>query len=82
MKRKIFSPILILLSVYFYTFLLNSATIDIKVNEILSPISIKVASIVFYSVNIGQFNFPLILAWLIAASLFCTFYFGFINICC
>ena len=78
MKIKTLSPIL--LSVYFYTFLLSSASVDEKVNDILSPISNKVASIVFYSVNLGQFSFPLILAWLIIASLFCTIYFGFINI--
>ena len=79
MKRKLLSPIL-LLATYFHTYFLNSATVDEKVNEILSPISNTVASIVFYSVNLGEFSFPLILAWLIVASLFCTLYFGFINI--
>ena len=45
----------------------------------MSPISNQVANIVFYSISFGDFSFPLILAWLIAASLFCTFYFKFVN---
>ena len=46
----------------------------------LAPISNFVAGIVFYSVEFGDFSFPLIVVWLIVAALYCTFYFGFINI--
>ena len=49
-------------------------------NEYLSPISNLVAGTVFYSVNLGDFSFPLIVVWLIVAALYCTFYFRFINI--
>ena len=80
MKKNFLFSISILLCTFFQTCFLYSASIDKKVNEILSPVSDLVAGTVFYSLNIGEFSFPLILAWLIIASLFCTFYFGFINI--
>ncbi len=80
MKKKFLFSFAILLCGFFQTCFLYSASIDEKVNEILSPVSGFVAGTVFYSLNIGEFSFPLILAWLIIASLFCTFYFGFINI--
>tara|TARA_B100001248_G_C27390112_1_gene461898 strand:+ start:910 stop:2403 length:1494 start_codon:yes stop_codon:yes gene_type:complete len=78
MKTKnLFIPFLILA---FHPFVLKGASIDERVNEVLSPISNTVAGLVFYSLNIGDFSFPIVLGWLIIASLFCTFYFGFINI--
>jgi AGCS family alanine or glycine:cation symporter len=70
----------ILLSFYLQSFYSHSSTIDESVNEVLSPISNLVAGIVFYSVNLGDFSFPLIVVWLIVAALYCTFYFRFINI--
>ncbi|MEC8099754.1 MAG: alanine/glycine:cation symporter family protein [Pseudomonadota bacterium] len=80
MKNKFILSIFLVLTLYFKNSLLLSSTIDGKVNEVLSPISNVVAGIVFYSINFGDFSFPIILAWLIIASLFCTIYFGFINI--
>ena len=80
MKKKNIPITILLFGAYFQTFLLFSVNVDEKVNSILSPISNQVANIVFYSISFGDFSFPLILAWLIAASLFCTFYFKFINI--
>ena len=80
MKKKFLLSLSTLLITFFQTSSMYSASIDEKVNEILSPVSNLVAGTVFYSLNIGEFSFPLILAWLIIASLFCTFYFGFINI--
>ena len=70
----------ILLSFYLQSFCSHSSTIDESVNEVLSPISNLVAGTVFYSVNLGDFSFPLIVVWLIVAALYCTFYFRFINI--
>ena len=70
----------ILLSFYLQSFFSHSSTIDESVNEYLSPISNLVAGTVFYSVNLGDFSFPLIVVWLIVAALYCTFYFRFINI--
>ena len=80
MKKKNIPITILFFGAYFQTFFLFSVNVDEKVNSILSPISNQVANIVFYSISFGDFSFPLILAWLIAASLFCTFYFKFINI--
>ena len=78
-KKKI-SLTFILLSFYLQSFYSHSSTIDESVNEFLSPVSNLVAGTVFYSVNLGDFSFPLIVVWLIVAALYCTFYFRFINI--
>ena len=77
--KKIFLSI-ILLSFYLQSLFSHSSTIDESVNEFLSPISDFVAGTVFYSINLGDFSFPLIVVWLIVAALYCTFYFRFINI--
>ena len=74
-------PILIILN------LLNipnsfADSIDTKINALLSPISDNVASLVFYAPDVSGVNIPIILLWLIIASLFCTLYFGFINFRC
>jgi AGCS family alanine or glycine:cation symporter len=50
-----------------------------KLNQTLSPMTDKLESFVFYSINIGEHSVPLILLWLVCASLFCTFYFRFLN---
>ncbi len=80
MMKKILSPTLVLFLFYFQSFFSHSANIDENINQFLSPVSNFVASIVFYSVNLGDYSFPLIVFWLIVAALYCTFYFGFINI--
>ncbi len=55
--------------------------IDAKIEELFAPISEKLADIVFYSVSLGDgLDVKLILVWLVIASLFLTFYYGFINI--
>jgi len=64
--------------------------IDDKINEYVSPISKAISDIVFYSYKAYEtspegiekikFEIPLIVLWLIIASLFCTFYFGFVNV--
>ena len=71
---------MIILSTFFPSCLLHSATIDQSVNEYLAPVSNFVASIVFYSVEFGDYSFPFIVVWLIIAAIYCTFYFGFINV--
>ena len=80
MIKKTPSLILIFLSIYFQPFLSHGSSIDESVNQYLAPISNFVAGIVFYSANLGDFSFPLIVLWLIVAAVYCTFYFGFINI--
>ena len=55
--------------------------LDEKINEILNPVSAIVVSIVFFSVEIFEgIKVPLIVVWLIVAAVFCTIYFGFVNI--
>ncbi|NCO03136.1 MAG: alanine:cation symporter family protein [Alphaproteobacteria bacterium] len=57
---------------------------DDQINEFFAPISKAVSDVIFYKVPIqvsGEtFDLALILIWLAAASIFLTFYFGFINI--
>ena len=60
----------------FSNFFSHSASIDENINQILSPISNFVAGVVFYSLNLGDFSFPLIVFWLIVAALYCTFILG------
>lgn len=54
--------------------------IDQTINAMLEPVTNAISAFVFYSVDIvGGQSLPLILVWLVLASLFCTLYFGFIN---
>ncbi len=47
---------------------------------LLTPISDFVVGKVFYSISIAGADVKLIVLWLIAGSIFCTFYFNFINL--
>lgn len=54
--------------------------IDAVIDSYFKPVSDFLASIVFYSVDIGVgVEVKLILLWLVAAAIFFTFYLGFIN---
>ena len=79
--RKFLSSLLIVITTISLTFSSNALQIDEKINEILNPISVIVVSIVFFSVEIFEgIKVPLIVVWLIVAAVFCTVYFGFVNI--
>ncbi|MCB9989024.1 MAG: alanine:cation symporter family protein [Rhodospirillales bacterium] len=54
--------------------------IDQAIEDRLGPASEAIASFVFYSVPVMGQEVKLILAWLVIAALFFTFYLGFINI--
>lgn len=62
----------------------NEAPIDQCIDKAFEPIATAVGDIVFYAHDFEIFgaavSIPLILIWLVAISLFLTFYFGFINI--
>jgi AGCS family alanine or glycine:cation symporter len=58
----------------------NSSGIDARINDVMEPLADAVSSFIFFSVRIGGAELPLIVAWLIIAATFFTFYFGFINI--
>lgn len=56
-----------------------AVTIDMMVNDAISPISNAVSSTIFYSVPIAGVDFPLIVGWLVVAAVIFTVYFGFIQ---
>ena len=49
---------------------------DSLINAWLSPISNKIAGTVFYSFSVAGADIKIIVLWLIAGSIFCTFYFS------
>ncbi|TVO67893.1 alanine/glycine:cation symporter family protein [Denitromonas ohlonensis] len=53
--------------------------IDAAINAAVAPVSNFIVSIIFYSVQIGDVSFPLIVGWLITAAAVCSIYFGFIQ---
>lgn len=55
-------------------------SLDDAINAFMEPIVDVVLSIVFVSVPIGEVGLPLVVVWLVAAAVFFTFYFKFINI--
>ncbi len=62
---------------------IDTSGFDQAVNKAFVPVSDAISSIIFYSIDLsvaGQStSLPLILVWLIAASVFYTLYLGFIN---
>jgi AGCS family alanine or glycine:cation symporter len=54
--------------------------IDAVINSFVAPFSEALSSFIFYSVNIGGTDMPLIVLWLISAAAFFTVYFRFLNI--
>jgi len=68
---------------FFLPSIVNAAApskgIDHAIESFVLPITDGIAKAVFSAVSIGGVEVPLILGWLIAIALFCTFYFNFIN---
>ena len=58
----------------------SDGKLDAAISDAIAPIVGVVTSVVFYSISIGDASVPLIVLWLIAAAVFFTVYFGFINI--
>ncbi|WP_404320872.1 alanine/glycine:cation symporter family protein [Arthrobacter luteolus] len=54
-------------------------TIDGTVNELMEPVATAFNDIVFFPLTIGDFSFPIVVAWLIMAGIVITCYFGFIQ---
>lgn len=77
MKQLAASIVLLLFS---FNTQAENLSIDQKVDQMLQPIADVFTSIVFYTVNIGGVDAPLIVMWLILAAVVFTSYFGFINI--
>ncbi|MCC3298154.1 alanine/glycine:cation symporter family protein [Arthrobacter caoxuetaonis] len=53
--------------------------IDTSVNGFMEPIATAFNDIVFFPLTIGDFSFPIVVAWLIIAGVVITCYFGFIQ---
>ncbi|MFT7207833.1 MAG: AGCS family alanine or glycine:cation symporter, partial [Pseudohongiellaceae bacterium] len=58
----------------------NAAGIDATINAAMTPITEAVAGFIFFEVTIFGNQLPLIILWLIAAAIFFTFYFNFLNL--
>ncbi|GAA1907818.1 alanine/glycine:cation symporter family protein [Arthrobacter gandavensis] len=54
-------------------------TIDGTVNELMEPVATAFNDIVFFPLTIGDFSFPIVVAWLIIAGIVITCYLGFIQ---
>jgi alanine or glycine:cation symporter, AGCS family len=55
------------------------AAIDDAINSAFAPITEVFSSIVFFPITVGEISFPAVVAWLIAAGVVFTVYFGFIQ---
>jgi AGCS family alanine or glycine:cation symporter len=53
--------------------------VDETINEIFTPISDAISSVVFFSITVGGVELPLIVVWLIAAAVVFTVYFRVIQ---
>lgn len=56
------------------------AGVDEMINEAFAPVASSVSSVVFFKVHVFGADLPLVVAWLVAAAVFFSFYLGFINI--
>lgn len=54
--------------------------LDQKIDNAVKPFADAVAGFVFYSIQVAGVDIPLVLVWLIAAAIFFTFYFRFVNV--
>ncbi len=55
------------------------AAVEDTIDAIFKPIAEVFAAIVFVPITIGDVSFPVVVAWLIAAAVIFTIYFGFIQ---
>jgi AGCS family alanine or glycine:cation symporter len=53
--------------------------VDESINEVFTPVSDAIQSVIFYSVSVGGAELPLIVLWLIVAAVLFTIYFGVIQ---
>lgn len=54
--------------------------IDAAIDQAFRPVSEWVSSVIFYSVEVGGASVQLVVVWLMAAAVFFTLYFRFINL--
>jgi AGCS family alanine or glycine:cation symporter len=58
----------------------SAAGIDATINAAMQPLADAVAGFIFYEINVFGAQLPLIVLWLIGASVFFTFYFRFLSL--
>ena len=58
----------------------HAATIDEMINTALAPVTDILSAFIFFAVPVAGAEVPLIVAWLVIAAFFFTFYLGFINL--
>ena len=54
--------------------------IDATIDRIMSPVNAVLYNAVFYAVPFFGTELKLVVAWLVIGAIFCTFYFGFVNV--
>lgn len=54
-------------------------SIEDSINTVFEPIAFWFGKVVFFPITIGTISFPFVVAWLIAAGVIFTVYFGFIQ---
>ncbi len=57
-----------------------AGNLDTRINDVLTPVSDAIANTVFSTVPVAGADFPVIVAWLVFASIVFTIYFAFIQL--
>ncbi|MBG6190045.1 AGCS family alanine or glycine:cation symporter [Arthrobacter sp. CAN_A212] len=55
------------------------AAVEDAIDSVFEPVTKVFSDIVFFPVTIGDISFPVVVAWLIAAGIIFTIYFGFVQ---
>lgn len=80
LKKYFFSAWLMLLTVLITHSQALAQGVDDAINSALTPVSNLLVFFVFFKVNVAGVGIPLVVAWLVAGSVFCTVYLEYINI--
>ena len=78
MASKLFNGLILLLCLGFSS-LSFGAGVDESINGSILPLAQRLSYFVFYKVDLGGVHLPIVVAWLVLGSIFCTIYFGFVN---
>ncbi|GAA1133836.1 alanine/glycine:cation symporter family protein [Arthrobacter flavus] len=55
------------------------AAVEDAIDSVFAPVTEVFSNIVFFPITIGEISFPVVVAWLIAAGIIFTIYFGFVQ---
>jgi AGCS family alanine or glycine:cation symporter len=58
----------------------DDSTLDQRIDDALAPLAEAFSSVVFVEIPVFGVGVPLVVAWLVAGAVFCTLYFGFVNV--